>query len=59
MYKKKRVYPRNTGSHEGHQHTCDVIAPDAPSQDAGHWDRIILHTIYVFLDSPWDVLFKF
>ena len=27
-----------------YQHTSDVIPPNAPSQEVGHWSAIILHT---------------
>ena len=30
---------------------CDVIAPDAPSQEVGHWSQIILHTAHVFVNN--------
>ena len=39
------------------QHECDVIGSDAPSQDVGHWSRIILHTAHVFLGIPQGVFY--
>ena len=37
---------------------CDVIAPDARSQDQGLWGKNILYTARVFLDPPRVVLFE-
>ena len=36
-------------SHYRYQRTSDVIPPDAPSQEVGHWSAIILHTARVFI----------
>ena len=38
-------------SHYRYQRTCDVIVPNAPSQEVGHWSGPILHTACVFIDS--------
>ena len=32
-----------------YQHKCDVIAPNASSQDVGHWSRIIMRMALVVL----------
>ena len=40
------------------QRTCDIIAPNALSQEVGHWSAIILHTARVFIDPTLGVPFK-
>ena len=46
-------------SHYRYHHTCDVIPPpNAPSQEVGHWNAIILHTARVFIDPTPGVPFK-
>ena len=41
-----------------YQHACDVIAPDAPSQEVGYWDRITLQLARLFLDPPQGFLLE-
>ena len=45
-------------SHYRYQRTCDVIAPNAPSQEVGHWSAIILHTVQAFIALTPAVLVK-
>ena len=45
-------------SHYRYQHTCDVIPPNAPSQDVKHSSVIILHMAHVFIPHAPGVSFK-
>ena len=45
-------------SQHRYQGTCDVIAPNASSQEVGHWRPITLHPARVLFDPSLDVPLK-
>ena len=47
----------HTHTHYRYQHKCGVNARDAPSQDVGHWNRVITHKACLFVDATRGVLF--
>ena len=58
IYKIKVTLLAVIYTHYSHQHTCYVVAPDAPSEEVGHWSAITLHTTRVFIAPTPGVPFK-